>query len=219
MSRILSMVLGAIVIGIMMLMPISVTAAKTTTTVVSDRTGDPGIFWDFDTCEPKPVWGPGTPVAKAGYFDMVSVWLSQSGRTYTFGMELNAALPAEGDALPPGIDLACWLIWIDPEPWNAVYNPVDTLFTVGLIYDGSGYSAAIMEGVNGNIIMELPFSVDATTFQLQFSASSIGSIPSFWWMPAAKVWWGDMHVWDSIDRLDPGAGPGQVWWDLPWPSV
>jgi hypothetical protein len=203
----------------LMVMPMSTSAGKVATTVVPDRTGDLGIFWDFDTCEPKPVWGPGTPVAQAGYFDMTSVWLSQSGKTYTFGMALNAALPTEGTPLPPGINLACWLMWIEPEPWNAIYNPVDSLYTIGLIYDGSVYSAALMEGVNGAIIMELPFAVDGNTFEVQFSAGSIGNMPSFWWMPVAKVWWGELHIWDSIDRIDPGASPDQVWWDLPWPPL
>ncbi|MBN1677704.1 MAG: hypothetical protein JW880_04125 [Candidatus Thermoplasmatota archaeon] len=217
MKRSVSVLLSALVVGTMMALPMSASAAKTSTTVVPDRTGDLGIFWDFTTCEPKPVWGPGTPVARAGYFDMVSFWFSQSGKTYTFGMELNAALPCEGDSLPPGIDYACWLIWIDPEPWNAIYNPVDTLYTVGLVYDGTEYSAALMEGVNGDVIVALPFEIDGSVFEVRFSGASIGGLSSFWWMPAAKVWWGALHVWDSIDRADPGAAPGQMWWDIPWP--
>jgi len=211
--------MSAIVVGLMLAMPMSAGASSTMTTVVPDRTGDLGIGWDFTTCEAQSLWGQGTPWVRAGYFDMTSVWLSQSGKTYTFGMELTKDLPQEGSALPYGVDFACWLIWIDPSPWNALYNPVDTLFTIGLNYDGSKYVAALMEGVNGNVIAPLPFTIDGSKFQLQFSAASIGKMPSFWWMPATKVWLGNMHTWDSIDRADPGASPGQVWWDLPWPPV
>jgi len=213
MRRVLGALFSAIVVGLMLAMPVS---AETETIVVSDRIGDLGVMWDFTTCEPRSLWGHGTPVVSAGYFDISSFSLSQKGKTYTFGMELAADLPREGDALPAGIYLACWVAWIDPEPYNAKYNPVDSYYTVLLTYDGLKYAAELQDYVTGEVIASLPVCIDGSKFQMQFSASSIGNLESFWWYPASAMFWG--AVWDCVDRADSGAVPGQVWWDIPWGS-
>jgi hypothetical protein len=101
------------------------------TIVVPDMPGDLGGNYDLETCEVTTVWGDNTPVVEAGYFDALSYSLSLKGKTtYTFGMELAAALPNEGSALPSGIKYVAWTMWIDAVPWHPVYDPTPSLFTV-----------------------------------------------------------------------------------------
>src|SRR3990170_123407 len=142
MRKVLVALLCAIVTGLM-LAPSGVSAATTMT--VQDSTGDIGFGIDPKTGLIMQTWGDNTPIAKAGYFDMASVSLSQKGKTYTFGMELAAALPKEGSPLPGGIHLAEWAMWIDPSPYNYFTNPVAPLFLIALRYDGSSYAAFVMD--------------------------------------------------------------------------
>lgn len=209
---------GAIIVGMMLAMPVS---GGTVTFKVSDRQGDIGKLADYETCDVKNGWGDNAPIVRAGYFDMLSYWLSYSSKekAYSFGMELAADLPTEGSALPPGMKSVYWLMWIDPEPWNPFYGfNAPWLYAIALTYDGSSYGAVLME-TGYNLIALLSFEVAGSMFQVQFSAASIGHPSSFWWFPCPMtVWSPSGMVWD-VDGPDPGASPGQVWWDLPWPPV
>jgi hypothetical protein len=156
---------------------------------------------------------------RVGYFDMTSVWLSQEGNRFMFGMQLAADLPEAGTPLPYGFHRASWLMWIDPCPWNPVCDPVQTLFVVLLTYDGSNYAAELREYRTGVTLETLPFTVQGREFRMAFSATSIDCPESFWWFPCTQVWWGpsgSSAFW-SLDGPDPGATPGQTYWDIPWP--
>lgn len=218
------------IIALMLAIPVSA-GTGTQEIVVQDRTGDLMLQYDADTCDNTVVWPDDTPIAQVGYFDMLRFWLSQevSGNgktktdTYSFGMELAAELPQEGSPLPYGFDFVAWLMWIDVEPWNPVYNPdAETLFTIQLVYDGSTYVAELRKGLSAGPVLEyLNFGINGSEFELKVSAASIGDMDSFWWMPCTRVQWGILGsdgFW-SIDTTDPGAVDGQVWWDIPWTSL
>jgi hypothetical protein len=209
---------SAIVVGMMLATPVS---AGTVTIRVTDRQGDIGKLADYVTCDLKNGWGDNAPIVKAGYFDMLSYWLSYSSKdkAYSFGMELAASLPTEGSPLPPGMKSVCWLMWIDPEPWNPAYGyNAPWLYAIALTYDGATYGAVLME-TGYNVVGSLSFEVAGSAFEVQFSATSIGHLSSFWWFPCPMtVWSPSGMVWD-VDGPDPGAAPGQVWWDIPWPPV
>ena len=202
----------------MLAQPVS---AGTVTLRVKDIPGDIGKMYDLTTGEPTNGYGDNAPVVKAGYFDILSMWLSQKGKTYTFGMELAKELPQAGSALPSGVKFVSWNIWIDLAPWHPVLAPSDSLFTIALTYDGSNYAAVLIEGPGmlGNVIESLPFTIDGSIFQLQFSAASIGNLASFWWCPVVHAWWGPLGTGGQwwLDTVDSGAVPGQTWWDIPWP--
>ena len=183
---------------------------------VQDTEGDLAKSYYVETGEPKTGWGDNAPVVQAGYFDMVSAWLGQKGKTYVFGMELAADLPQEGTALPPGISAAAWILWIEPEPWTPT-KPVASTFILYLLYDGSVYSAGLIDVV-ADVTTSVPFAVDGPMFELTFSADSIGNPTSFWWTGGLNVFWG-AGGWAMVDAIDPGAAPGQVYWDIPWPPV
>lgn len=191
-------------------------SAGATSITVQDRTGDLGPKIDWETGDIINHWPDTTSLTKVGYFDMVSFSLSCKAKTYTFSMELAADLPKEGSALPTGFKAAEWLMWIDPEPWNMKYNNILSLYTVKLAYYESEYVAFIMDYATGEVLSSLPFTIDGSKLQIQFSAASIGNLESFWFMPCTVVRWSIGAYWD-LDSTDPGAAPGQVWWDIPWP--
>jgi len=198
----------------MLAQPVSAGTVKVT---VPDMTGDLCKHYNWGTGEPRHVLGDNTPVVKAGYFDMVSVWLAQKGDIYTFGMELAAGLPQEGKALPCGISLATWQMIIESAgPWDP-YNPLPFAYFVTLAYDGSSYSANLWD-VDTRVMTPLQFTHDGPKFQMVFSEDSIGGLSTFWWSFDVEVYFG-AGGWSMPDNPDPGASPGQVYWDIPWPPA
>ncbi len=216
MRRVVLAVLCAVVAG-MMTVPASASAG-TVSIVVKDMRGDLGPKFDWSTCEVLVTWPEQTSLTKVGYFDMLWFSLSEKSKTYTFKMEVSSALPIPGSKLPTGFKEVKWLMWIDPEPWNMKYNPISSLFAIELVYNGISYSAELLDYSTGELIASLPFAVSGATLQIQFSAASIGNLDSFWFMPCTVVVWAvtGAGYWD-LDSTDPGAVPGQVWWDIPWP--
>jgi len=215
--------LSALVAGLMMVP--GVVSAGTTSIVVADMSGDLGPKYDRDTLETVVTWPETRPIVEAGYFDMLSWSFSYSSKskTYTFEMEVSKALPSPGSPLPNGYKEVRWQVWLDMEPWHPNYNPTaGTYYTARLIYDGSDYAAEIAKGGSwGPTIATVPFKVDGSHLQIQFSAGTIGNLKSFWVMPCTVVLWSLIPYsgyWD-LDSTDPGAAPGQVWWDVPWPPA
>lgn len=208
--------LSAIVAGLM-LVPGSVSAG-TLTMVVEDPEGDLGFGLDPKTGGIMHLWEENTPVAQAAYLDMVSTWLSLKKETYTFGIEAAAALPEEGAALPGGIKLVEWALWIDPSPYNYITNPVAPLFLIALRYDGSSYSAFIQDYAT-MLMVPAQFSVAGATLEIQFTAESIGYLDLEWWSPLTREWTGPIGssgYW-FVDAVDLEPIDGYVYVDLPWP--
>ncbi len=221
MRKIVVAVLGAIIVG-MMVVPRGVSAG-TSTIEVKDARGDLGPRMDFLTQEVLVTWPDTTPVQKVGYFDILTFSLSYSSnvKTFKFSMEVSKALPSPGEPLTNGFKIAKWLMWIEEEPWNPILNPVSSLYTIQLGYDGNAYAATLVDYPTGTVLATLPFAIDGAKLQIDFTAKSIGNLASFWWMPCTVVQWSvpaGAGYWD-LDSTDPGAAPGQVWWDIPWPSA
>jgi hypothetical protein len=117
--------------------------------------------------------------------------------------------------LPPSVAYAAWILWIDPIPWTPETGAVG-IFDIYLWYDGMSYSAWLKD-LATNVETPLPFTVDGPELQIEFTADSIGNIPSFWWAAGAY----DLSVnggW-IIDATDTDAHPNQVYWDIPWPPA
>ncbi len=215
--------LSVIVVGLM-LVPGSVSAGNVTIKA-ADSLGDLGPKYDAASAETVVFWPDSMPLTRVGYFDMTSWWFAYSSKdkTYTFGMEVANPLPNAGSPLPTGFKEVRWLVWLDMGAWNPKYAPtVGSYYTIQLIYDGSEYAAVLAQGGSwGPILATLPFSVDGSELQIQFSAASIGNLKSFWIMPCTAVLWSLQPYsgyWD-FDSTDPGAAPGQVWWSVPWPPA
>jgi hypothetical protein len=210
--------LSVIVVG-MMMAPGGV-SGKPVAAWVEDSTGDVGFGFSSKTGEIlQAPWGPGTPWVKIGFMDIAAASLSQKGQTYAFGMKLATDLPKEGTALPDSVKRAEWALWIDPSPWNMVTNPVVSLFKVALIYDGLEYSAELRDASTGTYLASLPFTLDGSTFLVEFSAASIGGLEIHWWCPLTRVCQGLLGSWGAayLDGIDWGTAAGQEYYDLPWP--
>lgn len=209
-------ILCAVVAGLLLLPG---GASASTTMVVQDTLGDVGVSLDARTGTIRDTLSPHAPLVKAGYFDIASAWLIQKGGNYVFGMEMAVALPEEGTPLPNQVKLAEWIVWIDAVPF--IVDP--TLPPVGFVtlrYDGSSYSAFAFDYA-AMTERAVPFSVEGSKMQLEFAASWIGAASISWWLPAAQVWVGPLGTGGVmfVDLINPGAAPGQVGMDLPWPPV
>lgn len=206
------------VIALMMLaQPVS---AATITSIVQDPAGDLGFGVDPKTGGIMHTWQDNTRVAEAKYLDIVSASFSQKGKTYTFGIEVAAALPEEGTPLPNGIHTVEWALWIDPSPYNVFSNPCPTLFLVTLRYDGSSYSAFMLD-YETMLRTPVAFSHDGSVVQLQFTAASIGNLSSFWWSPLVRIWEGLVGTsgyW-FVDSVSYEGADGYDYIDYPWPPV
>lgn len=215
MRKVIVALMSAVVIG-MLLVPSG--ASALTITVAQDSVGDVGIALDMKTGTIRDTLSPNAPLVKAGYFDMVSVWLSQKGKTYTFGMELAVALPKEGTPLPNPAKLAQWDLWIDRAPY--IVDPAPPVGMIALRYDGSSYSAFVLDWAT-MVETPIPFSIDGSMLQLQFTAAQLSNEVISWWVPLVEIYVGPLGTGASafIDAVDLGAVPGQVGFDLPWPPV
>jgi hypothetical protein len=217
MRRVLAALFSAIVAGLMLAMPAS---AATVTSIVKDPAGDVGFGVDPKTGGVMHLWGDNNPVSQAGFLDMVSTWMSQKGKTYTFGMELASAFPEEGTPLPNGFKVVEWALWIDPSPYNYLINPVAPLFLIALRYDGASYSAFVMD-CSTMLSAPAAFSVAGSTMQLQFTADSIGNLAIEWWSPLIREWTGPVGTsgyW-FVDGVNLPLVDGYSYIDLPWPPA
>lgn len=207
----------SVAVAVMLASPVS---AKTIGIQVEDQEGDLLLAFNPFTCETLATWADNTRPVQVGYIDMLSFGLFLKNGVYTFNMEVTGNLPVEGEALPTGWTAVHWVMWIDPEPWNPMLNPIDSLFTVSLQYDGTAYACELIDYVTGEVLTTLSYEIDGATLEIEFSAASIGDLESFWWMPGSGVCWGPIEsgFWD-MDSTDLGTVPGQVYWDIPWPPL
>ena len=207
---------GLVSIAILGLMLVPGSAQALTTITVQDGIGDVGIALDMHAGTVKDTMSPNAPLEKVGYFDMVSVWLYQKGKTFTFGMELAADLPAEGTPLPNMVRTAKWGMWVDQVPY--VVDPwAMPVALIALQYDGVSYAASVLDYSTGTQT-SIPFTVDGSKVRMEFSAAMFGNAGMSWLCPAVQIWLG-LYGAAIIDSVDPGSVAGQVGFDLPWPPV
>ena len=207
--------MSAVLTGLL-LGPSSV-SAKTLSVVVEDRIGDVASNYDTDTYDYCALYGEMSPIAQAGYFDMTLFEFSLTGNTYTYAMELAADLPNEGDPLPDTIHLVQYMLWFDRDSWDWV-EPGLTLFMMVLQYDGSAYSAALLDYPSWEVTMPLSFTTDGARFEVRMSAKAIDSLSTFWLFPSVLAYPGtgsSVYLWPDI--ADPNATPGQEYNSIPWP--
>lgn len=212
MRRAIVAVVSAVVAGLL-LVP-GCASAKAVTLTVPDEAGDIGIIFDYETYLPKSTWGENSQIAQAGYFDRTLFWFGLKGDTYTFGMELAADLPQEGDPLPAGVTLAEYGLWLDGEAWDWV-TPVEDYCALVLRYDGVSYSAAMLDWYSETVTMYLPFTIDGPRFEMKFSADSIGNIETFWLFTCVDVYFGQSLPW-MVDAFDLDSVEGQMVTSIPW---
>ena len=226
MRKLLLWLFSVVVVGLVLTPPVS--AGKTTVVTVPDKTGDLGKYNVFVTVGNSNgaaivnnTWGDNAPVLQAGYVDMVSVSFGFVKDHYVFRMKVAGDLPQIGTKLPPGVVYLVWNLWMEDSAWT-YSNAARTLYQAWLQFDGSSYSAILMDATQGwNLITltPLPFTlVDERTFEIRIFPDQIGNLGSFWWSAGTFTGFKSFTAppW-LIDILDMGLAPDQVWSDFPWP--
>jgi hypothetical protein len=207
-------ILSVLVVGLVSV-PNGVSAERLSIEV-EDRVGDLAAAYDSDTWDVSVVYGENTLFARNEYFDMTLFEFSLTGNTYTYAMELAADLPKEGDPLPTTISLVQYMLWFDKDSWDWV-EPALTLFMVVLQYDGSAYSAALLDYPSWEVIMPLEFTIDGARFEVKFSAGAIDDLSTFWLYPSVLAYTGGSGFYHWLDIADPNAAPGMEYNSIPWP--
>ncbi len=217
--------LGAIAVGVMMAMPVS---AGAKTAVYADRMGDLGKTiicggqGSHEWGDMLSYWSGESPLANAGYLDMLSEWISIKGDTVTMGMTLASPIPVNG-CLPDGAKEVrwAWLFWTTIDTTTSSNNAP---YGVYVIWSGEGLSAALVDRSSGTA----PFAVthldslvvDGNTLTVSIGLSSL---------KGAFAWFAETQAWNSypppLDQTFPWAswvltdisdyqGPLAVYW--PW---
>jgi hypothetical protein len=216
----LTLPFASIAIAMTLLIPGCVSAVNLKL-IVEDRLGDVAPMYTADTYDYTGLFGPNSPIVQAGYFDMRYFMFSQKGSTYTFGMEMAADLPQEGDPLPQGVTLLQYTLWLDPEAWDWSPYSVPSYFVIRFQYDGLSYHAGLYTYVQedpGDLLAELSYKISGSSFEVRFTADSIGDLPTFWLWPCVVAYFGNCSWKTYIDCVDYNAGaPGQLWTSIPWP--
>jgi hypothetical protein len=223
MRRLVMALVSLVLVGVL-LIPSSV-SAETMKTTVSDRTGDLGMYDVFfgvakhsGKAISAPSWGENAPMKKVGYLDMVSLSFGVlDDGTYEYEVIVAGDSPQAGDALPHGIKLVAWLLWIDSPPWTPE-DPAPSLFEIWVQYDGTSYAGVCRNTATGDVTL-VPFTMGASSFQIQISPDTIGNLASFWWSAATFALTNYNTLGWMVDVNDVERVPGQVWFDMPWPPV
>lgn len=193
--------------------------------IVEDDENDVPVFWDAETgaTVEEPLSG-NSCLSRIDYLDMICCKLSLDPATsvYTLWMEVSGGLPVEGDALPSGIKIVEWGLWIEDGVWNPYFNPITPYFLVALAYDGTSYDAYVLDCQTNEIAMSLEdedFWHAGAELQFSFPTDSIGDPESFNWMTSTRVWCGqpDTYGYRFTDMTDWDACPGDEGYDLTWP--
>lgn len=145
-------------------MPVS--AGKKTATFY-DRAGDLGVAF-FSAGQGSHEWGDPLGwasgeswVAKAGYFDMLSGWVSVKAGTVTMGLTLASAVPTDGE-LPESIVQVLWG-WFFSTSIDGYYGGTRSPYAVYVTWDGTGFDAVLVDRTDGT----MPFDVTSVDFAIE----------------------------------------------------
>lgn len=189
--------------------------------IVEDRLGDVSPVYTDRTYDYVTVYGENSPIIQAGYFDMRYFLFSLKGNTYTFGMEMAADLPHEGDPLPQGVVQLEYELYLDRDAWDWGPTWEPSYFNIRLTYDGLNYHAGLYAFApqgQGEELMALPFEVEGPSFEVMFTVDSVDGLTEFWLLPVVFGWFGGCPYRTWLDFTDYNAGvTGQLWTSIPWP--
>lgn len=160
------------------------------------------------------------PIVRVQYFDMRAYSLSLEGDHYRFWMKVDADLPAKEEPLPPGVLLGEWAMWIDPGNYNAVTNPVASLFVIKLVYDGGQYRAYVLNCGTGETtpLGQKSYGYSGSELWMEFPTSVVDGLDlsELWWCASTKVYMGSGD-W-SMRFVDISDWNPELWgYDIPWP--
>jgi hypothetical protein len=198
--------LSTIAVGVMMAMPLS---AGAKIGAYPDRAGDIGKTiicggqGSHEWGDMLSYWSGDSPLANAGYVDMLSEWVSIKGSTVTVGMTLASPIPVNGN-LPDGVKEVrwAWLFWTTIDTTTSSNNAP---YGVYVMWNQGGLTAALVDRSSGTE----PFAVtnldslvvDGCTLSVSIGLSSL---------TGAFAWFAETQAWNSY--------PSPLEQKFPWAS-
>ncbi len=221
--------MAAAAMALLMAMPLSAAGGKEI--AVPDRQGDIGKTivcggqGSHEWGDMLSYWSGDSPLAKAGYVDMLSEWIDIKGNTVTVGMTLAAPVPVNG-MLPDGVKQVvwAWLFWTTIDTTTSSNNAP---YSVYVIWRGGELSAAFVDRTSG---VE-PFAVTYLD-SLKIDGNAISVSIGIASIPGVTAWFAETQAWNShpcpLDQVFPWAswvltdmtdylGPLAVYW--PWQAM
>ena len=185
--------LGALVVGVMLAMPVSAGAKMA---AYPDRVGDIGKTivcpgqGSHEWGDMLSYWSGDSPLANAGYVDMLSEWVSIKGNTVTVGMTLASPIPVN-DILPDGVKGIYW-VWLFWTTVDTTTSSNNAPYGVYVMWNGDGLSAAFVDRSGGTEPFAVTYLdslvVDGCTLSVSISLSSL---------PGAVAWFAETMTWNS----------------------
>lgn len=225
MRKSIVVLLGAVAVAVMMAMPVS---AGAKIAAYADREGDIGKTilcggqGSHEWGDMLSYWSGDSPLANAGYLDMLSEWISIRGNTVTMGMTLASPIPVN-DCLPDGAKEVrwAWLFWTTIDTTTSSNNAP---YGVYVIWNGDGLRAALVDRSSGTAPFAVTYLdslvVDGNALTVSIGLSSL---------EGAFAWFAETQAWNAypspLDQTFPWAswvltdisdyqGPLAVYW--PW---
>jgi hypothetical protein len=220
--------LSVAAIAVMMAMPLSTAGGNQIT--VLDRQGDIGKTiicggqGSHEWGDMLSYWSGNSPLANAGYVDMLSEWVAIKGNTVTMGMTLAAPIPVNS-VLPDGVKELrwAWLFWTTIDTTTSSNNAP---YGVYVMWSGGEFTTAFVDRTSGTapfVVNYLNSVVDGNALSVSIDLSSIlGTIA---WIAETQAWnsypgpldqvfpWGSWVLTDITDY----QGPLAVYW--PWQAM
>lgn len=228
MRKLVVALLSAIVVGMMLAMPVS---AGSKTAMFYDRQGDLGKALvcggqgSHEWGDMLSYWSGDSPLANAGYLDMLSGWVTVKGGTVTMGITLASPVPVNGN-LPDGVKEVRW-VWLY---WTTIETTASSFYAsygVYILWNGDGLSAVFVDRSSGSAPYTLTYLdsliVDGNVMTVTISLASI---------PGVVAWFCQTQAWNAypppLDQVYPWAswvltdmtdyqGSLAIYW--PWQSM
>jgi len=205
-----------IVAALMLATPVS--AGKTVS--FTDREGDLGKFWwpayDFGNHlfgDPMSWWQGESPIANAGYLDLLSGWVSVKRGEVTMGLEVASPL-TDDSKLPNGVAEVrwVWFFYLDSEILAMTGSNYIT-YGVYILWDGADFTAALVDRSSGSppfVVTYLDdFSVEGTVLTVTMRLSSMPGVVA--WFSGSQIYqgspwpldqWPSMSAYGAMDYTD-----------------
>jgi hypothetical protein len=214
---------------------LSTTASAGGNTVsFTDRQGDLGKPWypgyDYGNHlfgDPQTWWSGNSPIANAGYLDMLSGWVSVKGNEITMGLEVASPL-TDDSKLPNGAAEVrwAWFFYLNSEVL-AMSRPNSVTYGVYILWDGADFTAAMVDRSSGSPPFVVTYlddiKVEGTVLTATVGMDSMPGVVA--WFSCTQVMYGSpwpldqlpsMAAWGVPDFTDL-QGPLSTYW--PWQAM
>lgn len=211
----------------MLAMPVSAGSKAVTFT---DRQGDLGTAMysmgqgSHEWGDPLGWWSGESPIANAGYLDMLSGWVSVKSGTVTMGLTVASPVPTDGE-MPQGVVEVLWG-WFFYQSIDVYCGGGGAPYSVYIVWDGADFSAVLVDRTSGTQPFDLTyldFAIEGNVLTVTTSLASIAGAIA--WFSETIIMHGNPYPLDGVPQfggwiapdLTDFQGPLAVYW--PWQAM